>query len=363
MIIPGIFVRSAARDLIPYIKISMKYRVSRFFHYELPAAFCIKRIHGVEASGLYGNRKYHYQEDESTMIVRSLFPILALIGCCALIGAAFAASDCGCGGLPSSSPPSGWADAGNAAMNSYSGFGSSTGGTGSGSSTGGTGTSSPSSDYGSSSGSGSGTGGSSSGIGGSSGSLSGSNSDEAVKMTSQAIALFKEGDYNNSLAALNGSINLDPYSAKTWITKGDVLSAMGLLNESIAAYTQVIHLDPSDPAVYAKMGDVLVKMGAYKEAVASYDHALTLEPGYPSIEANRTQAAEFASGLIAESNTSGSTPASSSTPPPATLVPADTAAQPTIAVTVTKAPLPGVLVLPAFCIIGIFLLNKKRKHQ
>ena len=81
-----------------------------------------------------GTKKY-VPNCDVVMRFRQYSLILALFAWCALIGiVCAAASDCGCGGLPDSSPPSGWSDAGNSAMSSYSGFGGSGGGAKAGSS-------------------------------------------------------------------------------------------------------------------------------------------------------------------------------------------------------------------------------------
>jgi len=288
--------------------------------------------------------------------------ILSVFTWCALIGIVCAASDCGCGGLPDSGPPSGWSDAGNAAMSSYSGFGGSGGGTGTTTSAdqgspGGT-----DSGLGSSSGTGSGSGNSGSSGSVSSGSSAGSYSDEAVKLTSLGIDLFRQGDFNKSLDSLNRSLTLDPYSEKTWTVKGDVLLAMDRGNESLAAYTQALHLDQADPVIYSKIGDAQIKTGAYKAAVASYDHALALQPDFPSAAANRTIAVELASGLVAMPATTGPSPAATYLMATRTSIPDVTGTHPSDSTAITtQASLPAAGVLPAFGIVMIFFLIKRRK--
>jgi hypothetical protein len=226
-------------------------------------------------------------------IVSGLLGILIII---ALVGVS-AGADCGCGGFDVSAPsmPSG---GDNSARDSfYSGLDSSTGGSISG------GTSSGSSSSGSSS-SGSGSQTSGSLVSGDSGSGSvnsgGVSSDAAILLTSKGLDLFKKGDFNNSLIALNGSLDRDPYTPKTWMVKGDVLISMGRYEEAITAYNRVIKLDPADPTAYAKIGDALVNEGKFSEAVASYDHALASNPGLTGVQANRTRAIDLASGLIKE---------------------------------------------------------------
>ncbi|HTY15217.1 MAG TPA: tetratricopeptide repeat protein [Methanoregulaceae archaeon] len=295
--------------------------------------------------------------------------ILALSAWCALIGVVCAAADCGCGGLPDSSPPSGWSDAGNSAMSSYSGFG----GTGSGSGTGnsysdqgntGSGTSGgdgagPSSSSGTDSGS------ANSGSSGtaSSGSSAGSFSDQALALTSQGIAQFRQGDLNKSLDSLNRSLALDPYSEKTWITTGDVLSAMGRLNESLEAYTHGLHLDKTDPALYVKIADVQVRTGAYSTAVASYDRALALQPNLPQAIANRTKAAALASGLVVMATTQPSPPPAGEDTYEITAPPASVTTVPVPQTTRNQAPFPVLLAVSAAGFVMMFCRGAKNKER
>jgi hypothetical protein len=310
-----------------------------------------------------GTKKYVPYCDV-VMRFRQYSPILALFAWCALIGIVCAASDCGCGGLPDSGPPSGWSDAGNSAMSSYSGFGGSSGGATAGSSSsdpGSTGGNSP----GSTSTDGINTGATDSGSSEStaSGSSAGSYSDQAVKLTSEGIALFRQGDFNKSLDSLNQSLSLDPYSEKTWIVTGDVLSAMDRLNESLAAYTQGLHLDQADPGLYAKIGNVQIRMGDYKAAVSSYDRALGFQPDFPEAAANRTKAAGLASGIAAMAANPGPSAVPTSAAINQTGIPVGTGSGPAIhPVAPTQASLPALVSIPAFGIVLVFFQDKKKQE-
>jgi tetratricopeptide (TPR) repeat protein len=289
-------------------------------------------------------------------IISVLFGILLVS---ALIGIS-AGEDCGCGGFDTSAPslPS---DGGNAASESfYSGLDSSPGG----SSSGGTSSGSSSSES-SSSGSGSQTSGSSvSGDSGSGGAGSGStSSDNAALLASKGLDLYKKGDFNNSLIALNSSLDNDPYTPKTWIMKGDVLTSLGRYDEAIAAYKKVIKLDPADPMAYVKIGDALVNEGKFSEAVVSYDHALAANPGLTWVQANRTRAVDLASGLI-KANLTDTVPVVTTTAP--TPLPSfSTDISPVMSVTspssTTKAPLSFIILLMIVPIMGLVSTIFQRK--
>jgi len=278
--------------------------------------------------------------------------VIALISVCA-------GEDCGCGGFDMSAPslPS---DGGNAASESfYSGLDSSPGGSSSG------GTSSGSSSSGStSSGSGSQTSGSSGSDSGSGGASFGSmSSDAAVLLASKGLDLYKKGDFNNSLIALNASLDNDPYTPKTWMTKGDVLASLGRYEEAITAYNKVIKLDPSDPTAYAKIGDALVNAGKFTEAVASYDHALAANTGLTAVQTNRTRAVDLASGLM-KGNLTTTEPTVTTvvtTLPPSTANTSPVITTP-VPVSTTKAPLSFMVLLMVVPIMGVvsIIFNRKK---
>ena len=290
--------------------------------------------------------------------------LLGILLCSALIGV-IAAEDCGCGGFDVSPPDFGSFDPGFSGPDSHD---NSNGGPSSGSGDVGPSDSGSSSSGSSSAGSGSQTSGSSMSSDSGSGSMNsgGGSADDAVLLTVKGLDLFRKGDFNNSLIALNASLVLDPYTPMTWMVKGDVLASLGRFDEAISAYNKVISLDPSDPTAYAKKGDALTGEGKFNEAVASYDHALASNPGLSAVQANRTLAVDLASGL-----TKGNLTATSSSV--VTVVPASlpeaavstgntpVAISDTSPVSSTKAPLSIFLLLGVIPITGLLLFISNRK--
>ena len=133
-----------------------------------------------------------------------------------------------------------------------------------------------------------------------SGSISGSagSSDSALVLAARGADYYRQGDLNQSLDMMNKSLIIDPYSVRAWMTKGEVLSAMGRYIEAAAAYSRVLSLDPSDGPAAAKRGDAYLNAGKYPEAIASYDRAVAMNPGIPGIQSNRSKAKQLASGII-----------------------------------------------------------------
>jgi hypothetical protein len=213
---------------------------------------------------------------------------------CVFLVTLCSAEDCGCGGFDTSPSDYGWNSPGYSGPDpSDNSNGGSTPGSADGeaSDSGGSPTADNSiTDSGSSDGSST----------GSSGGISGSesSSDSALLLAVSAAGYYHQGDLNQSLSLLNKSLSIDPYSVRAWMTKGDVLSAMGRYDEATSAYSQVLHLDPSDGSAAAKRGDAYMKAGNYLEAIASYDRALAMNPGLLDIQVNRSVAKQLASGII-----------------------------------------------------------------
>jgi tetratricopeptide (TPR) repeat protein len=191
----------------------------------------------------------------------------------------------------------------------------------------------------------------------------GVSSDTAALLTSKGLELFRKGDFNSSLIALNESLDRDPYTPKTWMVKGDVLASMGRYDEAISAYNRVVKLDPADPTAYAKIGDALVNEGKFSEAVVSFDHALAANPGLIAVQVNRTRAIDLASDklkgtLITTQPTIVIATTISDQYVVSNISPVTTVPLPT---STTKAPLSIMVLLAMVPITGIVSLIFKRK--
>jgi len=268
-------------------------------------------------------------------------------------------SDCGCGGN-SMTDPFGW-DSQESAVSVDTG--GSNRGAHDGSSESGSNSAAGTSESGSETSTGSNSGGS--------GSVSGSesSSDSTLSLISQGLALYRQGDLNQSLSTMNKSLSIDPYSVRAWTIKGDVLSAMGRYEEAVRAYSQVLHLDPSDGSAAAKKGDALMNAGKYQDAIVSYDRAITMNPGLTGIQVNRSVANELASGII-RANISVAKPAEQIESNSSRDLPLGTLPVTTLPATIPPGtPVPGTtkaagslpVLLGAFVIAGILSLIFQRR--
>ena len=109
----------------------------------------------------------------------------------------------------------------------------------------------------------------------------------AIGFLNSAIAWFRMGEYEKSLADLNEAIRLDPKLADAygnraviWIYKGDVDRALNDLNEAIK-------LEPQLSNAYNIRGEVWVRIGDFNRAVEDLNEAIRLEPKLAGAYSNR----------------------------------------------------------------------------
>lgn len=271
--------------------------------------------------------------------------------------------DCGCGGFDTSPPDYGWESPGFGGLdnqdNSNNGLSidSVDGGAAGSESTQTNSNSAP--DSGSPAGSDTGGPGSTSG--------SESNSGNALSLAIQGEDLYRKGDMNQSLATLNKSLSLDPYSSHTWMTQGNVLLAMGYYEDAIRAYTRVLSLDPSDELAAARRGDALMNTGKFNEAIESYNRAIAMNPNLQDVRDNLTLAKDLAGRVRPDGTMTSGLPSpgpdktTEGPVTPVSIVPSrvTTLPQSTIPGT-TKAPLSPVLFAVTLIIAGTISVIRRK---
>jgi tetratricopeptide (TPR) repeat protein len=96
-----------------------------------------------------------------------------------------------------------------------------------------------------------------------------------------------KGDYENSIAAFDATLALNPNDPIAFYNKGIALDHLGRYEEAIAAYDAALALDPDDPSTLNNKGIALDHLKRYEEAIAAYDAALALIPDHPAALSNK----------------------------------------------------------------------------
>ena len=112
-----------------------------------------------------------------------------------------------------------------------------------------------------------------------------------------ASCYTKKSDYAEAVKLLEKAETLNPFLKELHHLKGVCFFNMKKHNESIAAFERVIELDPSSAIDYANIASNLRDMGHEAEAIILYEMALDLDP---SLEFARENLVKLKSKLEAK---------------------------------------------------------------
>jgi tetratricopeptide (TPR) repeat protein len=103
----------------------------------------------------------------------------------------------------------------------------------------------------------------------------------------RAVALLREGRYEESFRDLEMTIKLNPRSSHAYVNRGTVLSHRGEEKKALADFDRAIELDPAFAEAYAERCAQLLKMDDLGRALESCNKALELAPELPTALLNR----------------------------------------------------------------------------
>ncbi|MBN1465449.1 tetratricopeptide repeat protein [candidate division KSB1 bacterium] len=112
------------------------------------------------------------------------------------------------------------------------------------------------------------------------------NSDQAYtkKMNDAKLAynegntLFKQGQYDEAVAAYDKSLALDPSNSNAYQGKGLTLAKQRKYDEAVAAYKKAVEADPTNYAAFAAMGKAHYDNKDFSNAVEAYQQAVDINP-------------------------------------------------------------------------------------
>ena len=99
--------------------------------------------------------------------------------------------------------------------------------------------------------------------------------------------LFKQlGRVNESVAAMQRSVNLAPQDAEAQNNLGVMLQELGRFEEAETSFTEAVSLSPDYALAHYNLGNTLKEMSRLEEAMASYTRAIAIEPNYTEAHNN-----------------------------------------------------------------------------
>ena len=124
---------------------------------------------------------------------------------------------------------------------------------------------------------------------------------EGAKLIEQAVARFpnialfqlnlgatyhRMGSYDQAIATLRRSIQLNPKDASAYQNLSAALGDNGQFDEAISAARTAIKLDPNLPAAHFNLGNALKGKKQTADAIAEYRRAIELRPDYVDVYIN-----------------------------------------------------------------------------
>lgn len=120
--------------------------------------------------------------------------------------------------------------------------------------------------------------------------------------------LFRIGEYEEALSALEQVLRLDPGDVSAWYGKGKTLYALKKYDDALTACEEALCIDSNYPLAWRGKGAALCSLNRYEEALSAYDQALHLDPndaltwknkGMVLRKLNRYEEAEYAEARYA----------------------------------------------------------------
>jgi tetratricopeptide (TPR) repeat protein len=101
-----------------------------------------------------------------------------------------------------------------------------------------------------------------------------------TKLLNIGLDLFDQNRYNESLAAFDKLIEIDPLNTVAWKMRGIDLAYMQKYDQAIFSFNQAAQLNSTDPEPWFNMGRVYDLVGDLGSAVQAYNRATQIKPDY-----------------------------------------------------------------------------------
>jgi tetratricopeptide (TPR) repeat protein len=102
----------------------------------------------------------------------------------------------------------------------------------------------------------------------------------AVGYNDLASALFQAGEVDQSIAACEQALELDPNYDQAHFNLGNGLLKKGLIDRGIAEYKRALEINPELTQAHNNLGAVLLDLGHPEQAAAEAREALKIDPAY-----------------------------------------------------------------------------------
>ena len=99
----------------------------------------------------------------------------------------------------------------------------------------------------------------------------------------QALVYFREGNWQEAIAACQKALQISPESAEAYKTLGNILQRLGKKGKALGYYAKALEIKPDLAEVYANLGSFYAEQEKWEQAINYYHQALTLKPNLAGI--------------------------------------------------------------------------------
>jgi tetratricopeptide (TPR) repeat protein len=96
----------------------------------------------------------------------------------------------------------------------------------------------------------------------------------------QAVRFFKEGRFEDAIAAFQEAIRVQPDFAEPHANLGNIYKGLGRLDEAAASYREALRIEPGPPETHHNLGLVFNEQQKPVEAMERFREAIRLKPDY-----------------------------------------------------------------------------------
>lgn len=100
---------------------------------------------------------------------------------------------------------------------------------------------------------------------------------QVERLIDKSDALYRRGELEEALAAIEAAIELESDLAIAWTNKGAILAGLGRRVEALAAYDRAIEIDPEYWKAYSNAAASLVLLGRHREALNMCERGLKID--------------------------------------------------------------------------------------
>ena len=114
--------------------------------------------------------------------------------------------------------------------------------------------------------------------------------DDADAYNNRGVVKGELGQYEDAISDCDEAIRLKPDNANAYTNRGNAKIGLGYYEDAISDYDKAIRQQPDNAGAYYNRGNAKSELGRYEDTIADYDEAIRLQPDNAGAYYNRGNA-------------------------------------------------------------------------